>query len=440
MRQTTSEMNQLRKLVRELQFENKQLKAMVIAYILNCFELNSSQPRVHFMSNNIKARPPPGSNIPVLMNVFIDENGHILDLENAAINLLDVDSPYPQCTAPSRSLKHEKKLHRLFDDTLIIDESCTGIQPPDARFAADTPGLPQFDQIPSSTSASSPDTDMTFSTTGIETIPPLPKTMNGPDVDQAINILENAIFPPPFVSTNENTPSPGVQRFYQSNQAPVNHTENFVMLESNRQIVQEQWNNIMGNNEDKYMDGSHQQWPDNSAAFGQWDNPEYMYPPMHPVQAVQLLRLQMKVGNILGADKDILNPSECLCFLNVVVVCMLTLSYSSQTADLQQAIVHDRRIDYIPGPGMRDRMILFRDHYDADECFNLLASKSIFLGGEVTNPSNWALPERFYEKYWFLCANQVSVGFSFQRFLFKQRFPRLYRLILRIIFLGSAEC
>jgi hypothetical protein len=416
MRQTTSEMNHLRKLVRELQFENKQLKAMVIAYILNCFELNSSHPRVHFMSNNTKARPPPGSNMPVLMNVFIDENGHILDLENAALNLLDVDSPYPQCSAPSRSLKHEKKLHRLFDDTLIIDEACSGIPPPDAQFATDTPGLPQYDQIPSSTSASSPDTDMTFSSAGLETIPPLPKTMTGPDVEHTMNILENSIFPPPFVSTNENTPTPGVQRFYQSSQAPNNHTENFVMLESNRQIVQEQWTNIMGSNEDKYIDGSHQQWPDNSAVFGQWDNPEYMYPPMHPIQAVQLLRLQMKVGNILGADKDILNPSECLCFLNVNVVCVLTVSYSSQTADLQQAIVHDRRIDYIPGPGMRDRMILFRDHFDADECFNLLATKSIFLGGEVTNPSNWALPERFYEKYWFLCANQVSVGFSFNAF------------------------
>lgn len=417
MRQTTHEMNRLRKLVRELQFENKQLKAMVIAYILNCFELNSSHPRIHFMSNNPKAKPPPDSNMPVLMNVFIDENGHILDLENAAINLLDVDSPYPPCTAPSRSLKHEKKLHRLFDETLIIDEACNGMQPPNAQFATDTIGLPQYDQLPSSTSASSPDTDMTFSTAGLEIVPQPLKATIGPDVDQTMNIIENSIFPPPFISTNVNTPSPGVQRFYQSNQAPINHTENFVMLESNRQIVQEQWSNIMGTSEDKYINGPQQQWPDDSAVFGQWDNSEYTYPPMHPIQAVQLLRLQMKVGNILGADKDILNPSECLFFLNVVASHILTSSYVSQTADLQQAIVHDRRIDYVPGPGMRDRMILFRDHYDADECFNLLASKSIFLGGEVTNPSNWALPERFYEKYWFLCANQVSVGSSFIAFL-----------------------
>ncbi|KAI9286297.1 hypothetical protein BC943DRAFT_359466 [Umbelopsis sp. AD052] len=388
MRQTTCEMTQLRRLVKELQFENKQLKAMVIAYILTCFELNSSHPRIHAMSTNDKARPPPGSNMPALLNVFIDENCHILDLERAALNLLDVDSPYPECTAPSRSLKHEKKLHGLFDDTLIIDESCTTgqsttPQPSDAQFATDIPVLPQFDHLSTSTSVSSPDTDMTFSSAGFDTIPPLPKTFTGSDVNETMSILQKALFAPPYVSTKENTPSPGVQRFYQSTQAPNGHTENFVMLESNRQIVQEQWNNVMGGDQDKFIDEASSQWDTNAAAFGQWDNPEYMYPPMHPIQAIQLLRLQMKVGNILGADKDILNPT-----------------------DLQQAIVHDRRIDYIPGPGMRDRMILFRDHFDADECFNLLATKSIFLGGEVTNPSNWALPERFYDKYWFLCANQ----------------------------------
>lgn len=87
----------------------------------------------------------------------------------------------------------------------------------------------------------------------------------------------------------------------------------------------------------------------------------------------------------------------------------LLMLFLSFTADLQTAIVHDRRIDYIPSPGMRDRMILFRDHFDADDCFNLLATKSIFLGGDVANPSNWALPEKFYENFWFLCANQVGV-------------------------------
>jgi hypothetical protein len=327
MRHTTSEMNQLRRLVKELQFENKQLKAMVIAYILTCFELNSSHPRIHSMSANEKAKPPPGSTMPALLNVFVDEQGNILDLENAALNLLDVDSPYPECTSPSRSLKHEKKLHRLFDDTLILDESCTAHQPLHAQLATDTSGLPQYDQFPSSTSVSSPDTDMTFSSAGLDTIPPLPKTFTGPDVNQAMSINENSMFPPPFVSTNENTPSPGVQRFYQSNQMPNSHTENFVMLESNRQIVQEQWNNVTGRDLDKFIDGPHNQWPDNTAAFGQWDNPDYMYPPMHPVQAVQLLRLQMKVGNILGPDKDILNPSKQL-FIQYVFCC-LGLSKSS---------------------------------------------------------------------------------------------------------------
>jgi hypothetical protein len=82
---------------------------------------------------------------------------------------------------------------------------------------------------------------------------------------------------------------------------------------------------------------------------------------------------------------------------------------------------------------MRDRMILFRDHYDADDCFNLLASQSIFLGGEVTNPSNWALPERFYNKYWFLCANQVSISLL-------NHYPLLLPSYVKEPCLGLTEC
>ncbi|KAH8556882.1 hypothetical protein BGW37DRAFT_417720 [Umbelopsis sp. PMI_123] len=299
IRRTMNEVNHLRKVVKELRFENKQLKAMVISYILTCFELNSSHPRVHAMSTNSRVKLPADENMPALMNIFVDENGHILDLESAALNLVDADSPYPPCTAPSRSLKNEKKLHRLFDETLIFHEQVNPAKPTDCAFASDSSISPQ-------------------------------------------------------------------------------------------QMVQDLWKSVAGPEQDSFIDGPAHQWPTNDVSFGDLDSQGYSYPPMHPIQAVQLLRLQMKVGSIIGADKDILNPT-----------------------DLQRAIVHDRRIDYIPGPGLRDRMILFRDHYDADECFNLLATKSIFLGGEVTNPSNWALPEKFYDKYWFLCANQVGFALNF---------------------------
>lgn len=309
MRRTTHEITTLRKLVKELRFENKQLKAMVISYILTAFELNLAQPRIHALS--IYGKPNQREDdMPALMNIFLDENGQIVNLETAALNLLDADSPYPPCTAPARSLKNEQKLHRLFDETLILGD----VQPSpqlsnESQLTTDTPMGTNYENFSTATSASSPDTALTFSTTGADTVPPLGHTYNEMEMTQAMQMNDNSMFPPPFVQTNENTPSPGVQRFCQSYQMPNNHVENLLMLASNRQIVQDQWNSVAGD-QDKFINGAPNTWSTDHTAFGNWDNPEYSYPPMHPVQAVQLLRLQMKVGNILGADKDILNPSK----------------------------------------------------------------------------------------------------------------------------------
>lgn len=69
---------------------------------------------------------------------------------------------------------------------------------------------------------------------------------------------------------------------------------------------------------------------------------------------------------------------------------------------LQLTIPHDPRIDLIPTPHMRDRMILFRDQFDLDDCFRCLLSGSLFHGGDPAVASNWQLPAEFFEKYWFL--------------------------------------
>jgi hypothetical protein len=312
-----NEVNHLRKVVKELRFENKQLKAMVISYILTCFELNSSHPRVHAMSTNSRVKLPADENMPALMNIFVDENGHILDLESAALNLVDADSPYPPCTAPSRSLKNEKKLHRLFDETLIFHEQVNPAKPTDCAFASDSSISPQYEQFTSSTSVSSPDTDMTSSSVGTDNMAVLPNNLPATEIDQTLQLIETPGFPPPFISTKENTPLPGVQRFCQSYQVPNGHAENFVMLESNRQMVQDLWKSVAGPEQDSFIDGPAHQWPTNDVSFGDLDSQGYSYPPMHPIQAVQLLRLQMKVGSIIGADKDILNPSKRLLFYEI---------------------------------------------------------------------------------------------------------------------------
>ncbi|KAG2180042.1 hypothetical protein INT43_003829 [Umbelopsis isabellina] len=386
MRRTNNEIAQLRRTVKELSYENKQLKGILLSYILTCFEMNTPHPRVNGVHMYGGQHKSQDEDTPTLLNVFMDESKRVVNMETAALNLIDADSPYPHCTAPSRNLNNERKLRRMFDEALILDELPNQQLLSDNQTATDAiPGC-NHDLFSSAASTSSPDTNITYSSPNGDGMASQ-SVQSESEVSQPMQLEEELKFPPPYISTNDNTPVPGIQRFCQNLHMPTGASENLYLLASNRQVVQDVWNNVVGS-DDKFINAPPPpSWgSEDPATFANWDTSEYSYPPMHPLQAVQLLRLQMKVGNILGNDKDILNPT-----------------------DLQAAVVHDRRIDYIPGPGMRDRMILFRDHYDADDCFNMLATKSIFLGGDVTNPSNWALPEKFYEKYWFLCANQVGV-------------------------------
>ncbi|KAI7884920.1 hypothetical protein K492DRAFT_142342 [Lichtheimia hyalospora FSU 10163] len=71
---------------------------------------------------------------------------------------------------------------------------------------------------------------------------------------------------------------------------------------------------------------------------------------------------------------------------------------------LQLSIPHDPRIDLIPNPMMRDRMIIYRDFIDYDRCFAMLLNGSLFHGGDPTNPMNWELPLDFLNEYWFMCS------------------------------------
>ncbi|KAK4516913.1 Protein-L-isoaspartate O-methyltransferase [Mucor velutinosus] len=79
--------------------------------------------------------------------------------------------------------------------------------------------------------------------------------------------------------------------------------------------------------------------------------------------------------------------------------------YLLTPTELQRKIPHDPRIDLIPGPTMRDFMIIFQDYYDANELFNFLLESAMFIGGELGNPDCWFVPPNFIRKYWFLCPN-----------------------------------
>ncbi|KAI8087705.1 uncharacterized protein B0P05DRAFT_465568 [Gilbertella persicaria] len=101
---------------------------------------------------------------------------------------------------------------------------------------------------------------------------------------------------------------------------------------------------------------------------------------MPTLQALHILRLQMKLGSILGS----MTPASLL-----------------PTA-LQRVVPHDIRIDYVPGASIRDRMIIFQDYYDIDECFQYLTQQTVFLGGDVRNSRNWSVGADYSVKFWYL--------------------------------------
>ncbi|KAL0096690.1 hypothetical protein J3Q64DRAFT_1620753, partial [Phycomyces blakesleeanus] len=107
----------------------------------------------------------------------------------------------------------------------------------------------------------------------------------------------------------------------------------------------------------------------------------------HPssLSAIQRIRLQLRVQSSLTA---IGNSAARL-----------------QPTILQLAIPHDPRIDLLPTPHMRDRMIIFRDIMDYDRCFAMLLNGAVHHGGDPTMSESWELPPEFFSEFWYLCIN-----------------------------------
>ena len=107
---------------------------------------------------------------------------------------------------------------------------------------------------------------------------------------------------------------------------------------------------------------------------------ENQEPSISSLGAIQKIRLQLRVQSALS-----------------------NLSKSStrlQPTLLQLAISHDPRIDLIPTPHMRDRMIIFRDLMDYDRCFSLLLNGAVYHGGDPTMSDSWELPAEFFSEFW----------------------------------------
>ncbi|KAI9494382.1 hypothetical protein BDB00DRAFT_818959 [Zychaea mexicana] len=100
------------------------------------------------------------------------------------------------------------------------------------------------------------------------------------------------------------------------------------------------------------------------------------------LSAIQKIRLQLRIQSTLssiGSSAARLQPTL-----------------------LQLSISHDPRIDLIPTPHMRDRMIIFRDQMDYDRCFSMLLNGAVYHGGDPTMSESWELPPEFFSEFWFL--------------------------------------
>lgn len=70
------------------------------------------------------------------------------------------------------------------------------------------------------------------------------------------------------------------------------------------------------------------------------------------------------------------------------------------------------RIDYIPSAAIRDRMIIFQDYYDMDNCFQYLTNTTVFMGGDVRDSRNWVIDPAYSMKYWFICHQLVDHNYD----------------------------
>ncbi|ORX57031.1 hypothetical protein DM01DRAFT_1406457 [Hesseltinella vesiculosa] len=137
------------------------------------------------------------------------------------------------------------------------------------------------------------------------------------------------------------------------------------------------------------------------------DQTRQSFPPMSAADAITFLR---NLNRGKPASKSVYTPTE-----------------------LQRHVPHDARIDFVPGPLIRDHMILFQGFYDANTLFSFLIKQCIFLGGDLGNPDCWYVPPVFFQNYWFLMPNHrprrvdnaielaVNQGRTLSRMLFQRK-------------------
>ncbi|KAI8642754.1 hypothetical protein BD408DRAFT_365890 [Parasitella parasitica] len=109
-------------------------------------------------------------------------------------------------------------------------------------------------------------------------------------------------------------------------------------------------------------------------------------PPISSIEAIQHIRLKLGVQSTNSNNSTL--DDQATARLKPTI--------------LQLSIPHDSRIDLVPTPHMRDRMIIFRDQMDYDRCFTMLLNEAVYHGGDPTMSESWELPADFFSEFWYL--------------------------------------
>ncbi|KAI9004874.1 hypothetical protein CLU79DRAFT_782162 [Phycomyces nitens] len=329
------ETRRMKRKTRELLYEIKYLKGLILTFKILCLASNMDVPRIgcteqtdEFGTEILSFSKTP--DIPQALELYLDDHGHIISFPTEEFSLYQPTVPdsenvgfSPMSSPSSHTCSSELNLHTssIGTPTLGFDiNSLGGLNHPlpQIPYQNEHSFLQQLIEsgiltIPIDTSISLDDSQTLYNELfGDIKLPEIPEGEEPPEIDARTGL--------PRI-TSEPTPDP-----------PVFHEKK-------------------------------------------------MLPPMTPIQALDYLRLQK---NIDKGGRTLFTPTE-----------------------LQRMVPHDTRIDLIPGPEMRDHMIMFQDYYDANELFDYLVSSAMFLGGEMGNPDCWFVSPQFFGQYWFLCPNHT---------------------------------
>ncbi|KAI9322237.1 hypothetical protein BX666DRAFT_1873953 [Dichotomocladium elegans] len=396
--QALSEVNKLRRRVKDLEYENKYLKGFVLTLKLTCNARRIDVPNY----SDTGARDELGNEnfmvsgsktMPQKLEFFLNRNGYITSLQddNLPKNLEPqsvTDSTYassPSSHSVDSSIQSSSSLDQFLLSPQLFQKTMPGsfdfgenqlaaaepLPPLDLTQTA-TALLPQLSAMNTTASQLGQlDSDLLQTLIQTDLVSTFIDQVTRPEftIDQTPPELASLIPPEWRSSLHEFNIKSRVDKT----------TESFVKQEATESSGQ--WND--SDTSLNAADDGRQGSTTSAASAPRYTigpNNERIYPPMTPMEFVHEMR------TIQRTDKK-------------------TWAFFEPT-ELQRNVPHDIRIDIIPGAVMRDQMILFQDYYDANELFSFLFNSSMFLGGSPGNQDHWFVPPSFLRKYWFLCPNQ----------------------------------